>query len=82
MQDTTAKIDPEELALKAERGEDINRYFTEGEIKPPAKFKVKRVNIDFSLPMLEELDEYANNLNISRQAVIKSLLKDALLSHK
>ena len=39
---------------------------------------IQRVNVDFALPMLQELDERARQLNISRQAVIKTLLRLAL----
>jgi len=39
---------------------------------------IQRVNVDFAIPMLKELDEEARALNISRQAVIKSLLRQAL----
>lgn len=82
MSNNTTKIDPEDIALAAERGEDVNQFFSNGSMKPPMKPKIKRVNVDFSIKMLHELDEYANNLNISRQAVIKSLLKEALDLHR
>jgi metal-responsive CopG/Arc/MetJ family transcriptional regulator len=39
---------------------------------------IQRVNVDFTVPMLNELDNEARALNISRQAVIKSLLRQAL----
>ena len=39
---------------------------------------VQRVNVDFSAPMLQELDSAATELNISRQAVIKTLVRYAL----
>jgi len=39
---------------------------------------IQRVNVDFALPMLQELDQAAMELNISRQAVIKTLLRHAL----
>ena len=42
---------------------------------------IQRVNVDFALPMLEELDDAAKRLNISRQAAIKSLLRQALDQH-
>jgi hypothetical protein len=65
----------DEIAELADRGEDISRFFTrKGKIMPP----IQRVNVDFALPMLQELDETARQLNISRQAVIKSLLRQAL----
>jgi len=45
-----------------------------GTMMPP----IQRVNVDFTLPMLKELDDAATALNISRQAVIKTLLRQAL----
>jgi hypothetical protein len=36
------------------------------------------VNVDFTASMLDELDREARELNISRQAVIKTLLRRAL----
>lgn len=39
---------------------------------------VRRVNVDLTQGMLRELDERAARLNISRQAVIKTLLARAL----
>ena len=65
----------DEIAERAENGENISRYFTgKGKMMPP----IQRVNVDFALPMLKELDETARELNISRQAVIKTLLRQAL----
>lgn len=63
------------IAVLADSGEDISRFFTrKGKMMPP----IQRVNVDFALPMLQELDEAARQLNISRQAVIKTLLRHAL----
>jgi metal-responsive CopG/Arc/MetJ family transcriptional regulator len=39
---------------------------------------IQRVNVDFASPMLDELDNAAKELNISRQAVIKTLIRQAL----
>jgi len=36
------------------------------------------VNVDLAAGMLEELDRAAKELNISRQAVIKTLIRQAL----
>jgi metal-responsive CopG/Arc/MetJ family transcriptional regulator len=36
------------------------------------------VNVDLASGMLEELDRAAKELNISRQAVIKTLIRQAL----
>jgi len=42
---------------------------------------IQRVNVDFASPMLDELDNAARELNISRQAVIKTLIRQALDQH-
>ena len=42
---------------------------------------IQRLNVDFTAPMLEELDKRAEELNISRQAVIKTLIRQALDQH-
>ncbi|MGB6689317.1 MAG: hypothetical protein WBE76_15905 [Terracidiphilus sp.] len=65
----------DEIAELADRGEDISRFFArKGKMMPP----IQRVNVDFAAGMLKELDDAARELNISRQAVIKSLLRQAL----
>jgi hypothetical protein len=68
----------EEIAERADRGEDISEYFTNsGRMKK----RVQRVNVDFTTEMIQELDAVASDLNISRQAVIKSYLRQALDQH-
>jgi hypothetical protein len=68
----------DEIAEMAERGEDVSQFFTNtGQMKNP----VQRVNVDFTVEMLKELDDVAGELNISRQAVIKSFLRQALDQH-
>jgi metal-responsive CopG/Arc/MetJ family transcriptional regulator len=42
---------------------------------------IQRVNVDFAAPMLAELDRAAQDLNVSRQAVIKTMLRQALDQH-
>lgn len=65
----------DKIAEMASRGEDISAYFTNKftVVKP-----VHRVNVDLTQGMLRELDERAARLNVSRQAVIKTLLGRAL----
>ena len=68
----------ESIARLADRGEDVSRFFTNsGKMMPP----VQRVNVDFTAGMLSELDSAAKELNISRQAVIKTLLRQGLDRH-
>jgi len=42
---------------------------------------IQRVNVDLTASMLEELDKAAQDLNVSRQAVIKTLVRQALDQH-
>ena len=65
----------DQIAQKASRGEDVSAHFTN---KFTVVRPVRRVNIDFTHGMLRELDARAAKLNISRQAVIKTLLNQAL----
>jgi len=65
----------DEIAELADHGKDVSRFFTNAGRK---MHPIQRVNVDFTQPMLQELDEAARNLNISRQAVIKTLLRHAL----
>ena len=78
----TKAVAAEEIAQLAESGEDVSRFFTgSGRMKPPIQPPVQRVNVDFAAPMLSELDAAAKELNISRQALIKPLVRQALDQH-
>lgn len=72
------KLSADKIAEKAMRGEDISQHFTN---KGEMKSAVQRVNVDFSIDMLKELDALAKELNISRQAVIKTYLRQSLDQH-
>lgn len=80
MKNTTRKnkLSADEIAEKAMSGEDISQFFTN---KGEMKSAIKRVNVDFSIDMLKELDALAKELNISRQAVIKLYLRQSLDQH-
>ena len=73
----TSKKPPtaDQIAEMATRGEDVSSYFTNKftVVKP-----IRRVNVDLTQGMIRELDARAARLNISRQAVIKTLLERAL----
>src|ERR1700687_5913414 len=63
------------IARMADQGRDVSRSFTNaGQMMGP----IQRVNVDLASGMLEELDRAAKELNISRQAVIKTLIRQAL----
>jgi hypothetical protein len=68
-------VSGESIAPMADSGKNVSRFFTNsGSMMKP----IQRVNVDFTAPMLEELERAAKELNISRQAVIKTLIREGL----
>lgn len=68
-------VSAEAIARMADNGKDVSRFFNnQGRMQSP----IQRVNVDLAAGMLEELDRAARELNISRQAVIKTLIRQAL----
>jgi len=75
---TNKPISAEAIARLADQGKDISDFFDgKGRMVQP----IQRVNVDLTAAMLEELDQAAHNLNVSRQAVIKTLVRQALDQH-
>lgn len=75
---TAKPVSAEAIARMADRGKDVSRFFKgEGRMVHP----IQRVNVDVTASMLEELDRAARDLNVSRQAVIKTLVRQALDRH-
>ena len=71
-------VSAEAIARLADQGKDISRFFKgQGRMVQP----IQRVNVDVTAVMLEELDKAAQDLNVSRQAVIKTLIRQALDQH-
>ena len=68
-------LSADQIAEKASRGEDVSQHFTN---KFTVVRPVRRVNVDLTEGMLRELDQRAARLNVSRQAIIKTLLWRAL----
>lgn len=63
------------VAQLAFESKNVSRFFTKkGYMIGP----IQRVNVDLAPGMLKELDRAAKELNISRQAVIKTLIRQAL----
>lgn len=72
---TQKPLSADKIAQLADQHKDVSTFFTNsGRMMPP----IQRVNVDFSAPMLDELDSAAKELNVSRQAVIKTLIRQAL----
>src|ERR1019366_6552789 len=71
-------VSADAIARLADQGKDVSRFFKgQGRMVQP----IQRVNVDVTASMLEELDKAAQNLNVSRQAVIKTLVRQALDQH-
>jgi hypothetical protein len=71
-------ISAEAIARLADQGHDISRFFKgQGRMVQP----IQRVNVDLTATMLKELDRAAEELNVSRQAVIKTLVRQGLDQH-
>jgi hypothetical protein len=68
----------EQIARMADKGQDISEHFTNHGKMVPA---IRRVNVDFAENMLKELDSLVREMNVSRQAVIKSILRQGLDQH-
>ena len=70
-----SRVSAEMIARLADRSQDISAYFSNaGKMMEP----IRRVNVDLTSGMLAELDAAARSLNVSRQAVIKTLIRQAL----
>ena len=71
-------VSADAIARLADKGKDVSRFFKgQGRMVQP----IQRVNVDVTASMLEELDRAAHDLNVSRQAVIKTLVRQALDQH-
>jgi hypothetical protein len=71
-------VSADSIARLADQGKDVSRFFKgQGRMVQP----IQRVNVDVTTSMLEELDKAARDLNVSRQAVIKTLVRQALDQH-
>jgi len=59
------RMEIEEIAERAEKGEDISSHFT-------GQYRAKqRVNVDFPLNLLRQIDAECQRLGVTRQAWIK-----------
>jgi hypothetical protein len=79
----TKPVSADAIARLADRGKDVSGFFKgQGRMVQPAVVQpIQRVNVDLTAAMLEELDRAARELNVSRQAVIKTLVRQALDQH-
>jgi Ribbon-helix-helix protein, copG family len=84
------KISIEKIEQKIDRGEEVvDQYFDPastrvGKPRPMTSRRqpvVTNTSIEVPSPMLNELDQIAKELDISRQAVIKMMLRRSLDEH-
>jgi hypothetical protein len=62
---------------KFENGEDVTDFLALDKVTRPS-LKAKRVSVDFPEWMVQELDQVAKRLGVTRQSVIKVFISDKL----
>jgi len=60
-----------------DEGEDITKYLDVSKAYRPDQAQ-KRVNVDFPLWMIQQLDKEAKRLGVSRQSIIKVFVAERL----
>lgn len=75
------KVSIEDIEQRALKGEDVNKHFSGGKMMAPLTEQIQRVNVDFGIVTLQELDFISIELNVSRQAVIKLFVQRELDQH-
>lgn len=67
----------EEIDEKFDAGEDISEYLDVSKARRPQQDQ-KRVNVDFPLWMIQQLDKEAKRLGVPRQSIIKVWVAERL----
>ena len=67
----------EELDNKFDAGEDISEYPDLSKARRPLQDQ-KRVNVDFPIWMIQQLDKEAKRLGVPRQSIIKVWVAERL----
>ncbi|MBK5274098.1 MAG: CopG family transcriptional regulator [Desulfuromonadales bacterium] len=66
-----------ELDEKFDAGEDISQYLDISKARRPQQDQ-KRVNVDFPVWMIQQLDKEARRLGVPRQSIIKIWVAERL----
>jgi macrodomain Ter protein organizer (MatP/YcbG family) len=66
-----------ELDKKFDEGEDISQYVDISKARRPQQDQ-KRVNVDFPIWMIQQLDKEARRLGVPRQSIIKVWVAERL----
>ena len=67
----------EEFDRKFDDGEDVSQVLDISKARRPVQ-EQKRVNVDFPLWMIQQLDKEAKRLGVPRQSIIKLWVADRL----
>jgi len=76
MKKSNKKITSKEFDKRFEKGEDMGAFLDVS--KARVNKKVQRVNIDFPVSLLEEIDDEAKKIGVARTALIKVWLAERL----
>ena len=66
------------MEKKHKNADEFDAYFEDHDIADLLDTKTKRVNIDFPSPILRRLDLKANELGLTRQALVKYWIAERL----
>jgi macrodomain Ter protein organizer (MatP/YcbG family) len=66
-----------DIEKKFDKGEDITKYLNISKARRPEQ-EQKRVNVDFPLWMIQQLDKEAKRLGVPRQSIIKVWIAERL----
>jgi macrodomain Ter protein organizer (MatP/YcbG family) len=66
-----------DIEKKFDKGEDITKYLDISKARKPEQ-EQKRVNVDFPLWMIQQLDKEAKRLGVPRQSIIKVWVAERL----
>jgi hypothetical protein len=67
----------EEFDKKFDEGEDVSQHLDISKTRRPVQDQ-KRVNVDFPLWMIQQLDKEAKRLGVPRQSIIKLWVAERL----
>lgn len=66
-----------DIEKKFDEGEDISKYLDISKARRPEQ-EQRRVNVDFPLWMIQQLDKEAKRLGVPRQSIIKVWVAERL----
>lgn len=74
----TKALSAVDLDARHDAGVDMSAHMDPGKAVRPGRV-VQRVNVDFPVDLLREIDQEARRLGVTRQAFIKVRLADSLV---